>query len=141
MTGLQGGLNYKFKVRALNIYGYGEFSDEYIVEASDMPGRSELPIVTLNLQNVMITWVAPWSHFNTIDYYEILLKKVDGSFVEDSINCDGSSTQIVNDHQCEIPMLEIYPLTGLLVDQQIQAKVRAHNDNGWGAFSEINVSG
>ena len=67
MTGLQGGLNYKFKVRALNIYGYGEFSDEYIVEASDMPGRSELPIVTLNLQNVMISWVAPWSHFNTID--------------------------------------------------------------------------
>jgi hypothetical protein len=67
VTGLQGGLNYKFKVRALNIYGYGEFSDEYVVEASDMPGRSELPIVTLNTQNVVITWVAPWSHFNTID--------------------------------------------------------------------------
>lgn len=67
VTGLQGGLNYKFKVRALNIYGYGEFSDEYVVEASDMPGRSELPTVTLNTQNVVITWVAPWSHFNTID--------------------------------------------------------------------------
>lgn len=29
VTGLVGGVNYKFKVRALNIYGYGQFSDEY----------------------------------------------------------------------------------------------------------------
>lgn len=48
VTGLVGGLQYKFKVRALNVYGYGEFSSEYVVEASDVPGRPQLPQVTLN---------------------------------------------------------------------------------------------
>lgn len=69
MTGLQGGLNYKFKVRAQNIYGYGEFSEVYEVEASDLPGRPEIPVVSLSQRNVVITWVAPWSHYNAIDAY------------------------------------------------------------------------
>lgn len=36
-------------------------------------------------------------------------------------------------------MLEVYPLTGLPVNALIQVKVRAHNANGWGDYSEINV--
>lgn len=53
---LQGGLNYKFKVRALNIYGYGEFSTEYIVEASDYPGKPPIATVQLEGTNVVIEW-------------------------------------------------------------------------------------
>jgi hypothetical protein len=92
VTGLEGGLNYRFKVRGLNIYGYGDFSDEYIVEASDMPGRPELPTVSLSGQNVVVEWVAPWNHFATIDQYQIMFKKLDGNFIEDFTNCDGSNS-------------------------------------------------
>lgn len=38
-------------------------------------------------------------------------------------------------------MLDINPLTDLLVDALLQVMIKAHNANGWGDFSEINVSG
>jgi hypothetical protein len=56
VTGLVGGLNYRFKVRALNIYGYGAFSDEHSLDASDLPGRPEIPTVTLEGTNVLVQW-------------------------------------------------------------------------------------
>jgi hypothetical protein len=37
VEGLTGGLNYKFKISARNVYGSGLFSDEVIVIASDVP--------------------------------------------------------------------------------------------------------
>lgn len=38
-------------------------------------------------------------------------------------------------------MATIVSLTGLSVDQLIQVTIRAHNLNGWGAYSELNVVG
>lgn len=38
-------------------------------------------------------------------------------------------------------MLYVQTLTGLQVNQLIQVKVRAHNSQGWGDFSELNVVG
>lgn len=137
VTGLVGGLNYRFKVRARNNYGYGDFSAEYSLEASDLPGRPEIPTVTLDGTNVLIQWQAPNNHFSAIEAYQIMLKTSSNSFVEDLTNCDGS---IVTD-ECRIPMLEITPITGLITDQLIQVKVRAQNANGWGSFSEINIRG
>lgn len=95
VTGLEGGINYRFKVRARNLYGYGDFSEEYVVHASDMPGRPVLPVISLTGKNVLISWVAPASHFATIDQYEVLIKKADSSFIEDTSNCDGSDSEIV----------------------------------------------
>ena len=37
LTGLDQGLDYKFQVRARNIYGYGEVSDEVSIRAADVP--------------------------------------------------------------------------------------------------------
>jgi hypothetical protein len=38
-------------------------------------------------------------------------------------------------------MTSIETLTALTVDELIQVKVRAHNGDGWGEYSEINTSG
>ena len=38
-------------------------------------------------------------------------------------------------------MLAIPEMTGLVVDQLIQVKVRAYNSNGWSEFSEANIAG
>ena len=97
VTSLTGGLNYKFKVRAQNIYGYSAFSEEYIVEASDFPGKPPIPTVTLQTTNVHVQWVAPSSHFAVIDSYEILLMKADGSFTDDLTYCDGSANIIIQE--------------------------------------------
>jgi hypothetical protein len=89
VTGLTGGVNYKFKVRARNIYGYSDFSDEYFVWSTDVPGKPQIPTVLLSSTNVVITWVSPFPHFAIIDSYEILFKKVDNSFIALQ-ECDGS---------------------------------------------------
>jgi hypothetical protein len=98
-------------------------------------------VVGLDATSVKVMWVAPYAHEDPIDAYQILFQKADGSFVEDLSRCDGSDPSIVLQEFCLVPMLEIRPLTGLAVDQIIKAKVRAHNSNGWGAFSELNIEG
>jgi hypothetical protein len=57
VTGLTGGKNYSFKVRARNVYGYGQqFSSELIVQASDLPGQPNIVSVGLDSTNVVISW-------------------------------------------------------------------------------------
>ena len=46
--GLTGGLNYKFKISARNIYGDGLFSDEVTVQASDLPDQPDIPVVSIS---------------------------------------------------------------------------------------------
>jgi len=141
VNGLTGGETYLFKVRAYNIYGYGDFSAELSVKASDVPGNLNIPTVTLDGIDVKITWEAPDNHDETIDAYEVLFKKADGTYVEDTVNCDASSDPVFSALTCSIPMIEIPTLTSRTVDTVIQAKVRAQNVNGWSAYSEPNSIG
>ena len=139
VSGLSGGLNYKFKVRAQNIYGYGAFSSEFLIEASDYPGKPPIATVDMSGTNIVISWQAPASHFAVIDSYQILFKNQDDTFVEDLVNCDGSDNIIVNAMSCSVPMLDLQSDLG--VDELIQVKLRAHNSQGWGEYSELNVAG
>lgn len=71
VIGLTGGNNYKFKIRAKNIYGTGDFSDELTVEASDRPDKPNIPVVGLAGNQVSITWNLPDDHSNAITEYDI----------------------------------------------------------------------
>lgn len=77
VTGLVGGADYSFKVRARNIYDYGDFSTDYLVEASDLPSKPQIPTVSLSGTDVIVAWIAPASHFAQIEQYEILFMKAD----------------------------------------------------------------
>jgi hypothetical protein len=90
VTGLVGGTDYSFMIRAKNIYGYGEFSEVYLIEASDLPGKPIIPTVGLEQTNVVIVWQAPYSHYSAIDAYEIVFMRLDGSFIAINSTCDGS---------------------------------------------------
>lgn len=107
VSGLTGGINYKFKVRAQNIYGYSDFSTEFLLEASDYPGKPPIVTVGLSGTDVIISWQAPSSHFAVIDSYQVVFLTADGNFVEDLTNCDGSNVIIVNALSCTIPMLDV----------------------------------
>jgi hypothetical protein len=100
-------------VRARNIYDYGDFSEVYLVEASDLPGKPIIPTVTLIDTDVIIAWEAPSSHFAVIEQYEILFMKADETYVSYDLMCDGSQPDIVAATSCAVPMLDIEPLTGL----------------------------
>jgi hypothetical protein len=53
--------------------------------------------------------------------------KSDETYVSYDLSCDGNDPDIVAVTSCEMPMLDIEPLTGLTTNQQIQVKVRAYN--------------
>ena len=61
-----GGTNYQFKVRARNIYGYGDFSNVLIASPSDVPDKMSIPTVELSLTDVKFTWILPDSHSSAI---------------------------------------------------------------------------
>lgn len=82
-------------IRAKNIYGYGEFSEVFLIEASDLPGKPIIPTVGIDQTNVVIVWQAPYSHFSAIDAYEILFMRYDGTYIANNASCDGSQLSIV----------------------------------------------
>ena len=140
VPGLTGGVTYRFKVRAKNRYGAGAFSTELAVLASDRPDAVAIPSVSIGAAatNVVITWTAPDEHSATIDSYEVLLRLADGTY---AAACDGTSAAIVAALSCSVQMVTVAATTGLSIDSLIRVRVRAHNSNGWGAYSELNTVG
>jgi hypothetical protein len=49
-----------------------------------------------------VTWLLPWNGGADIDYYTIEFQKNDGTFVEYSPICDGTSLTIIAARQCLI---------------------------------------
>lgn len=48
VNGVIGGTTYRFAVRAMNIYGYGDYSTATIVVPVDAPGKTDTPTVALS---------------------------------------------------------------------------------------------
>lgn len=77
--GVTGGQPYIFKLRARNIYGYGDFSNTLTISPSDVPGKMDMPTVELSGTDVKVSWTAPTSHSSSITAYDIEFLKSDGT--------------------------------------------------------------
>jgi hypothetical protein len=141
VTGLTSSKSYKFKVRAKNIYGHGDFSTEATFEASDKPGKPSIPTVVLDGTKVKVTWLKPAENGSPINGYEVSFRKLDGSFAIDTTNCNGLIDPVLSAKTCSVPMTSIPTLTNLAVDSLIQVRVRAKNNNNFGEYSEKNTVG
>ena len=119
VSGVSGGSTYRFKVRAINIYGKGAFSTELVVTPSDVPGKASIPTTANSGTDVVVTWTAPNPHSSSIDAYEVLFKKSDGTFSTELTACDGSNSAIVTALTCTVPMATLRTLTGLTVGSVI----------------------
>lgn len=141
---VQGGVTYRFRVRARNIYGAGEFSDDTIVVPDDAPGKAAIATVELAVSpttSVKISWDLPNEHSATITKYDIYFEKSNGDYEMELTACDGSDATIVSNRYCVVPMSTIRDLTLLPRDSLIRVKVRAYNARGTGQFSELNTEG
>jgi hypothetical protein len=56
VTGLVAGSAYQFKVRARNIYGYGDFSDIQVLVPDAVPDMMTTPLTSLSFPNLQIAW-------------------------------------------------------------------------------------
>lgn len=81
VTGVTGGASYRFRVRARNIYGAGEYSDYTLVVPDDAPGVTAVPTVALpstTSTSVEITWPQPDDHSSPIRNYTIQFLQANG---------------------------------------------------------------
>lgn len=139
------GRTYNFRVRAKNIWGWGQFSSITGIKAASAPGQMSPVTASIDLTtgNVRISWSAPASNSEPITKYKIEILRSDGTtFSEDLTHCDGSSSIILANMYCIVPMSVLrsspYSLTyGTIV----KARASAFNQFGWGAVSTTNTAG
>ena len=73
--GITVGESYSFRVRARNKWGFGEFSDPVLLDASYSPEPFDSPPVTTNVGgNIRIEWTAPFDNGAEITKYEIVIE-------------------------------------------------------------------
>ena len=118
------GLNYKFKVSAVNVIGEGELSPEFVVFVSDMPEVMSPVTTSISGTKVVIDWAEPFDNHDPILSYDVQLLKKDGSLTGFPTECSGTSPQITH---CEVEMAALIAGTSLKRGDLIRAQVRAVN--------------
>jgi hypothetical protein len=144
VNAVEGGKTYRFKVRARNIYGYGEYSPVTVVIPDDKPGKTAIATVAVSATTpteVEVSWPLPNDHSSVIQSYEILFMLANGDFAKELTRCDGALPAVVSARKCSVPMATLRTLTARPRDSLIRVKVRAFNAKGSGAFSEVNTAG
>jgi len=133
---LQPEINYKFRVRARNIYGWGIWSQETTLFTSDVPLGTTSITMTVVHMSIKISWTKPFENYNPIDKYRIYIRDTTGlEWNLDGLNCNGTVPQIVTERNCVIPMNTLRAAPHSLgLDQEIVVKVQGHNERGWGLF-------
>lgn len=141
---IQGGLTYRFRVRALNVHGWSDtYSPVLLVLASDRPAKPD-PITTqINNNFVRVAWTSQINNnYEVITQFQLLVKSASGTMIENVANCDGSRTEIVNQRFCDIPMIVLTSAPySIPAGTLIQAQVRAMNKIGWSDYSDLNAAG
>ena len=133
---LQPATNYKFRVRAKNIYDWGIWSPEATLFTSDVPLGTLSITMTITNMNIKISWAKPFENYNSLDKYRLYVRDTTGiDWNLEEASCDASLPQVVTERFCLIPMLKFRQAPhNLVLNQEIVVKVQAHNDRGWGLF-------
>ena len=123
------------------MYGWGEFSPEVRIRASDMPGQMAPVVTTIENIYVKISWSYPTDNSDPITEYELLILQSDGStYTKELTYCDGSIPAIVSNRYCHVPMsvLRSAPFN-LPFQAYVVVQARAKNSIGWGDYSAANA--
>lgn len=137
------GSTYKFRIRARNHHGWGNWSSVVIILSTGIPDKPAPPTTAMNNIFVRISWIDPDYNFEAIDNYDIRIGQSDGlTFTQELTYCNGSDATIKLRKYCEIPLSLLssnsYPFK-LVAGTVITAKFAAHNANGWSPFSDSNT--
>jgi len=97
------GRAYKFKYRAINIFGEGAFSQESTVIAAMKPDKIATPTQEHVNRDLRLTWVEPNIRGDAITTYNVFVKAKSGNFVEYQA-CQSSSLI------CSIAMSDMHDL-------------------------------
>ena len=122
------GVEYKFKIAAVNKWGQGEFSDEAIILSAYKPGQVNAVYTSIDpaTGDVVLEWDLPNERGDPIETYTILILCTDGNFRVETQNCDGNDAAIVLARKCQIPMQMLRDAPyDLAFDVLVQVKIYA----------------
>lgn len=71
VTGVVAQQDYLFKVRALNVYGYGVFSETVTIRSSDVPKEMVPPVTIVAATTLVMSWSAADDSGEAVTQYEI----------------------------------------------------------------------
>jgi len=136
-TGLTPGNTYKFKVQSRNSVGYGQLSSEVAILAAQVPDQPSAPFTTTSAESIVITFAAPFNGGAQITAYRVTIRASDDTtYLEDLVNCDASTAEVMTSKRCTIPFdtVRAAPFS-LPWGSHIWAKVTAINLMGSSASS------
>jgi hypothetical protein len=99
--------------------------------------------VTTNASGeLVVSWVAPDAQGDVITEYQVQFY-VQGEYHMDTDYCDGSVPDVFFGRKCTIPMLHLTETYGNLLSpgDSIEFRMRARNNFGWSAWSDISTTG
>jgi hypothetical protein len=140
-TAVTAGTSYELKVRALNLMGWGSFSDEFVIVTAKVPEKPNAPSTQIQVNNVRIAWTDPHLNSSPVQAYRVFVQNSQGVFAEDSVHCSGFKSAIITNKYCEIPMDYLRKTFLLTFDQLVRAKVQVSNEYGWSELSDANTDG
>lgn len=146
LTGLTPGSMYYYRYRARNVHGWSDgYSPVRAILMASVPTAPTAATTANSGANVIISWPLPTSDgSSTILGYRVKIKRNDGIFVEDTVNCDGMGSQqatILTSRQCSIPMSKLTGDYALPQGQLVVAVVEANNVIGYSVPSAENTVG
>jgi hypothetical protein len=108
---LVAGASYYFRVQAVNKYGAGLVSEDFLIKASTKPSKMATPTVSIiafstSEGGIQISWLPAVNNFETVTVYEIGIKNAVGDYVVQS-SCLGSSQVIINALTCKIKTADL----------------------------------
>ena len=91
-SGLTEGDDYKFMIRAKNIYGTGSYSSVATITAASVPDTMDTVTTSVVAGEVKIVFTVPDDNGETITGYDIEILQSDGTtYTEETTECEGSS--------------------------------------------------
>jgi titin len=140
--GLTEGTSYRFKIRAVNIYGAGPDSAEVTIVASDIPSKMDPVSTARSGTDIVSSFTTPAHNGADIDKYEIVIyDKGTSQYVEDTAQCDGNSADVKQNLECTWAISYLQNTYSYLIGDLVLFKARAHNADDWGAQSNPNLGG
>lgn len=101
---VQNGTTYKFKLTPWNNLGYGAESPITNIIPSSPPDKMDTVTTSIVNTDVKIMWAQPNTNGAVITSYLIEIKRSNGAFASSVATCDGSSSTIVAQKWCTVPM-------------------------------------
>jgi hypothetical protein len=137
VTGLTAGLTYKFRIEAQNAFGYSAHSSETSILCATVPSKIQTPTTTNAGPNIIFDWDEPSNNGLPITLYKVYIRKADLVYIIDPFSCDGTSSSVIVNSQCSVPIANLIVSPFVLFEgYTVNIKVIATNAYGDSEISD-----